>query len=155
MAGEVERVLVGGPALSGDAALHAIDHDLVVGGIVRHVEGGARVGRRNEEVVALEQRLDPAEQHGARELGVAEVGQGELGAALHEGEGDRIHLVLPLRQVLCAGHGEARLVEHAALVFDPVDRVGDFLDDSAHRLPGGEAGAGVGAHIGRDARIGG
>src|ERR1700704_4901639 len=56
MAGEVERVLVGGPALAGDAALHAVDHDLVVGGVVRHVERGARIGRRNQEVVALEQR---------------------------------------------------------------------------------------------------
>ena len=92
------------------------------------VERGARIGRRHDEVVALEQRLDLAEQHGARELGVAEVGQGELVAALHEGQRHRVHLVLPLRQVLRAGHREARLVEHAALVFDPVDLLGDLLD---------------------------
>ena len=118
------------------------------------VEGGARVGRRHEEVVALEQRLDLAEQHGARELGVAEVGERELVAALHEGERHRVHLVLPLGQVLRAEHREARLVEHAALVFDPVDLLGDLLDLGAHRLPGRERGAGVGAHVGGDARIG-
>src|SRR6516164_10097396 len=44
MAGEVEGVLVGGPTLAGDAALHAIDHDLVVGRVVRDIERGARIG---------------------------------------------------------------------------------------------------------------
>src|SRR3954466_5768112 len=34
MAGQVEGVLVRGPALAGDAARHAVDHDLVVGGVV-------------------------------------------------------------------------------------------------------------------------
>ena len=154
MAGEVEGVLIGGPTLAGDAAFHAVDQDLVVGGVVGHVERGPRVGRRHDEIVALEQRLDLAEERGPRELRVAEVGQRELGAAVHEGERHRVHAVLPFRQILRAEHGEVRLVEHAALILDPVDLLRDLFDHRAHRLPGGERGAGVGADIGGDPRIG-
>jgi hypothetical protein len=40
--------------------------------------------------------------------------------------------------ILRAEYREVRLVEHPALIFDPVDLLGDLLDRGAHLLPGRE-----------------
>lgn len=85
----------------------------------------------DKHVVSNVQGFNASVEARTGELGIPKVCEGEVAAPFHESKSNRVHVVLPSRQVLGAEDREVGFVENAAFIFGPVDGFADPLNLSA------------------------